>query len=93
MDIINHQSNGAKGLRIAATVCVVLGWVALLYCVIAAFVAAEHIIFIVPILCGVAALGVMYLTACGVRALASLAEAAQMYFDIHSPHHTEDDDE
>lgn len=26
MNIINHQDNGAKGLRIAASVCIILGW-------------------------------------------------------------------
>lgn len=91
MDIINHQSNGAKGLRIAATVCVVLGWIALLFGFIGGIV-AEDVIFIAPFGIGIVALGVMYLTACAVRALASLAEAAQLYFDKNALQQTEDDE-
>lgn len=92
MDIINHQSNGAKGLRVAATVCVVLGWIAVLVGFIGGIV-AEDVIFIAPFGLGVIALGVMYLTACVVRALASLAEAAQLYFDNNASRQTEEDDE
>lgn len=91
MDIINHQSNGAKGLRIAATVCVVLGWIALLFGFIGGIV-AEDVVFIAPFGIGIVALGVMYLTACAVRALASLAEAAQLYFDKNALQQTEYDE-
>lgn len=83
MDIIKHQSNGVKGLRIAATICVVLGWIAF----IAGFVVgllSEYYIFIAPFLAGCVYLGVMYLTACGIRASATIAEAAQRYIDSTS---------
>lgn len=85
MDFINHQSNGAKGLRVAATVCVVLGWIALLIGVILGFAYADEVIFIVPMLAGAAGLGVMYLSACFLRGFASLVEAAQLYWDNNAP--------
>lgn len=91
MDIINHQSNGAKGLRIAATVCVVIGWIALIIGFIGG-IAAKDVIFIAPFGAGIVALGVMYLIACAVRALASVAEAAQLFFDINASQNTEDDE-
>lgn len=91
MNIINHQSNGAKGLRIAATVCVVIGWIALFIGFIGG-ITAKGVIFIAPFGLGVVALGVMYLIACAVRALASLAEAAQLFFDNNAPRQTEDDE-
>lgn len=91
MNIINHQSNGAKGLRIAATVCVIIGWIALLIGFIGG-IAAEDVVFIAPFGLGVVALGVMNLIACAVRALASLAEAAQLFFDINALRQPEDDE-
>lgn len=84
MDLIKHQSNGAKGLRIAASVCVVLGWVALLFCFISGLV-ADDVIFIIPWLCGIGAWVVMYLTSCAIRGFASLVEAAQLYWDKNAP--------
>lgn len=80
MDIINHQSNGAKGLRIAATICVVLGW---LYAIVGLIVGlvSEYIKFFASFGAGVVSLGVMYLIACVLRALASLAEVAQIYYN------------
>lgn len=80
MDIINHQSNGAKGLRIAATICVILGWLSVVVGLIVGLF-SEHLIFIAPFGAGVISLGVMYLTACLLRASASLADAAQIYID------------
>lgn len=85
MELINHQSNGAKGLRIAATIIVVLGWVALLIGVILGFAYADEVIYIVPMLCGAAGLGVAYLGACVLRGFASLVEAAQLYLDNNAP--------
>lgn len=85
MDVINHQSNGAKGLRIAATILVVLGWVALLIGVILGFAYADEIIFIFPMLAGAAGLGLLYLSACLVRGFASLVETAQLYRDNNTP--------
>lgn len=90
MDFIKHQDNGAKGLRIAASVLVVLGWIALLIGIIGMF-AAEDIIFIVPLLAGVAGLGVCYLLACVVRGFASLVEAAQLYWDQNAPREYEEE--
>lgn len=84
MDLIKHQDTGAKGLRIAATVCVVLGWIALLIGVIGMFVVVD-IIFIVPLLAGTAGLGLMYLAACFLRGFASLVEAAQLYWTLNAP--------
>lgn len=84
MNIINHQSNGAKGLRIAATVCIVLGWLAFVFCFIGGCV-AEDVNFFAPFGVGVAALVVMYLFACVMRALASMAEFAQLYFELNAP--------
>lgn len=84
MDLIRHQDNGAKGLRIAASVIVIIGWLALAFCVIAAIVNAEEIIFIVPILAGVGSLAVCYLLACVIRGFASLVEAAQLYWNLNT---------
>ena len=84
MNILNHQSNGANGLRIAASVCVSLGWLAFLYCFIGGLV-AKDVLFILPWLCGIGALAVMYLSACIIRGFASLVEAAQLYKDNNTP--------
>lgn len=84
MGLINHQSNGAKGLRIAATVCVCLGWVALLFCFVGGIV-AEDVPFIGPFAIGVATLGVMYLSACVIRGFSCVVEAAQLYRDNNTP--------
>lgn len=85
MDIINYQSNGAKGLRTAASVCIILGWIALFVSFIFACANADKIIFIIPILAGAIALGAMYLLAFAIQALASLSEAAQLYYNINAP--------
>lgn len=90
MDFIKHQDNGAKGLRVAASVLVVLGWIALVIGVILGFAYADEVIFIVPMLCGAAGLGVGYLSACLVRGFASLVEAAQLYWDNNAPVEVED---
>lgn len=84
MNLINHESNGAKGLRIAATVCVILGWIALVIGFIGGCV-SKDVIFIAPFGCGVIGLGAMYLIACSLRAFASLAEAAQVYYNTQVP--------
>lgn len=88
MNIINHQSNGAKGLRIAATICVIVGWLFFVIAFIAGIAAAassdpymNDMDMFGPWLMGIGALGLMYLIACTARALASLAEAAQVYFN------------
>jgi hypothetical protein len=81
MDIINHQDNGVKGLRIAASVCTVIGWIVLGLSVIATFVTTREIIFGVPLLFGGASWCIMYLTACVMRATATKTEAAQLYID------------
>ena len=83
MDIINHQSNGAQALRVAATVCVIIGWIAFIVGFIGGCV-SKDLIFFAPFLAGCAGLGVMYLVACCVRALATITEAAQIYKDKHS---------
>lgn len=92
MDLINHQSNGANGLRIAATVCIILGWISFVFCFITGCV-ANDVNFFGPFAIGLASLGVMYLTACATRALASLAEAAQLYYDNNYSQPEEDADE
>lgn len=84
MDYLNHQSNGAKGLRVAASVCIVLGWLSVVVGFIIG-VANEELIFVFPFGIGVFACLAMYLLACSVRALASLAEAAQLYYNQHAP--------
>lgn len=89
MNIINHQSNGAKGLRIAASICVILGWIALFIGFIGGCV-AYGITFIAPFGLGVISLGAMYLTACVLRALASVAEVAQIYYNNNAPDLTEE---
>lgn len=81
MDIINHQDNGAKGLRIAASVCIVLGWIALVVSVIVTFVAAHDTIFGIPFLSGVVTWCFMYLIACAIRATATVSDAAQLYIE------------
>lgn len=88
MGIINHQDNGAKGLRIAASVCIVLGWIALGVSVIITFVAAHDIIFGVPFLLGVVAWCLMFLIACAIRAIATVSDAAQLYIEKNA--HSED---
>ena len=81
MDAINHYDNGAKGLRIAASVCMVLGWLVLGLSVIATFAVGRDIVFGVPLLFGIGSWCTMFLTACVVRAVATIAEAAQEYID------------
>lgn len=78
MKLINYQGTGATGLRIAAVVCAALGWLSLLAGVILAIAIEDGYIFAVW---GLLSLAVMYLTAFSAQALASLAEAAQAYFN------------
>ena len=85
MDLIRHQDTGANGLCIAATVCIVLGWIALLIGIIGMFARTDEVIFIVPLLAGAAGLGVMFLLACFLRGFASLVEAAQLYWNNNAP--------
>lgn len=80
MDIIKHNDNGTKGLRIAASVCIVLGYIALCFCIIATFV-VKDVIFGVPLLFGITAWGIMYFIACVLRTVATRTEAAQLYID------------
>jgi hypothetical protein len=81
MDFINHYDNGTRGLRIAASVCMVLGWIILGLSVIATFAAAHEIAFGILFLGGVGIWCTMYLTACAIRAVATITEAAQGYID------------
>lgn len=79
MNFINHQSTGAAGLRIAATIFIILGWLSL---IVNFFVGvSDDKEFWLFLICGIASVGVGYLTACILRALASVAEAAQVYFN------------
>ena len=81
MNAINHNDNGTKGLRIAASVCMVLGWIVLGLSVIATFVAIGEIVFGVLFLGGASYWCIMYLTACAIRAVATRTEAAQIYIN------------
>lgn len=91
MDFINHYDNGARGLRIAASVCIVLGYIALCFCIIATIV-AKDVIFGVPLLFGITAWCIMYLTACSIRAAATRTEAAQLYIDNNTQEENQDDE-
>ena len=68
-------------MRIDASMYIVLGWIALCLCIIATFIPDKNVIFIVPILIGVASWCLMYLTACAIRAVATRTEAAQIYIN------------
>lgn len=92
MDIINHQDNGAKGLRIAASVCMVLGWLVLGLSIIATFATIGEIVFGVPLLFGGASWCTMYLAACVMRATATRTEAAQLYIDNNTQEENQDDE-
>ncbi len=81
MDFTNHYDNGTRGLRIAASVCMVLGWIVLALSVIATFVAIGEIVFGVLFLGGASYWCIMYLAACVMRALATRTEAAQLYIN------------
>lgn len=81
MDFINHYDNGTRGLRIAASVCIVLGWIALVVSVIITFVAAHDIIFGVSFLLGIVTWCFMYLIACAIRATATISDAAEFYIE------------
>jgi len=81
MDILNHYDNGSKGLRIAASVCIALGWIALFISVIATFVAIGEVFFGAPLLIGIAAWCLMYFITCEIRAFATVSEAAQLYIE------------
>lgn len=81
MDFIDHYDNGTKGLRIASSVCMVLGWIVLGLSVIATFAAIGKIIFGILFLGGAAFWCIMYLTACVMRAMATRTEAAQLYIN------------
>lgn len=82
MDIIKHDSNGAKGIRIAASVCVVIGWIALFVAILVGIAGQEFPLW----LCagaGVLVLVIMYLQACFLRGFATIVEAAQQSRDIN----------
>ena len=81
MDCFNHYGNGAKGLRIAASVCMVLGWIILAISVIATFLTIGKIVFGILLLGGASSLCTMYLTACVMRSVATWTEAAQLYIN------------
>lgn len=88
-DVIMHQSNGSKGLRIAASVLVVLGWCELIVCCFLALYnlfnnAPAEVIFGLLLSGGIGLL-IMYLIACSIRGFASLVEAAQLYWDNNAP--------
>lgn len=89
MDLINHQDTGATGLRIAATVLVILGWFALLISVFMGMIDRDTNFFVM-VVCGLFGLGVFYLLACLVRGFASLVEAAQLYWNLNAPVSEED---
>lgn len=80
MDFIDYYDNGTKGLRIAASVCIVLGYIALCLCIIATFV-TKDVIFGVPLLFGITAWCIMYFIACVLRTVATRTEAAQLYIN------------
>ena len=90
MNFINHQSNGVNGLRNAATVCVILGWIFLILGFIVGAL-SESLIFIAPLGIGIVSLGVMYFSACVIRGFASLVEAAQLYWDKNVPSEYEEE--
>lgn len=81
MDVINHYDNGARGLRIATSVCIVLGWISLGLSIIATFATIGEIIFGVLLLGGIVSWCIMYLVACAIRAMATRTEAAQLYIE------------
>lgn len=81
MDLIKHQSNGANGLRIAATTIIILGWLSFVVLILIALGTLSDPYFLVLLIYALLSLGGSYLTACLLRALASLAEAAQLYYD------------
>ena len=90
-NLINHQSNGAKGLRIAASILIVIGWIAFAYCFIRGCV-SEYIDFFMSLLYGAGTLGAMYIQACVLRALASVAEVAQIYYNNNAFAQTDEDE-
>lgn len=90
MDIIKHEDNGAKALRFAVSVFVVIGWCLFILGVIGAFL-ADDVIFILPLASGVISLGICYLIACVVRGFATIVEAAQLYKDLNTPIDTEEE--
>ena len=85
MSFINHQSTGAKGLRIAASVIIVLAWITLFFSFILALAAiGTEVNALLPILGGIVSLGILYLIACAVRGFASIVEAAQLYYGLNA---------
>ena len=86
MSFINHQSTGAKGLRIAASVIVVLAWLSLFCCcIMALYSLGTEDSSLMPFFCGILSLGALYLLACVVRGFASIVEAAQLYYSLNAP--------
>lgn len=83
MSIINHQSNGARGLRIAATTIICLGWVSFVALIFVALGSIAKGYFLLYAFYALLSIGSSYLTACLLRAIASLAEAAQLYYNIN----------
>ena len=99
MNAVNHQSEVAKVLCTVASYCKFFGWVAL---VIGIFCSGlKGVLFIVPIVYGLAVLGLMYLNACIIRGFAIIVEAAHIYCDknaspeeeTHSEEETQSEDE
>lgn len=89
---LHHQSNGAKGLRIFASAIILLGWLTVALCTLAFiylmlratysyYPYIGYVQAFTALIYGIVSLAGAYLTACAIRALASLAEAAQLYFE------------
>lgn len=83
MDFLDLEGNGAKGLRIGAVAVVILGWISLIITLILGLT-LRHANLLAFLLYGALSLGSMYLLSCALKALATLAEVAQLYYNKHA---------
>lgn len=80
-DLFNHESNGAQGLRLVATICIYLGTFGLIFGVVFGAALNLDIDYTTIVLWSVASFLVLCVTGFSLRALASIAEAAQEYYN------------
>lgn len=94
---LEQGKNGARGMRLASSICMVLAWIFLIFFVLFGLVVGigigieknNSLLAVIGLLMGTivgAIVGVLtflpfYFVSCRFRALATMAEAAQLYLD------------
>lgn len=82
MELFNFQSNGAYGLRIGALILIILGWIGLIIGVVLCLIDFRE--GFVMLIYGILNWVIMYIASCFCQGIASLVEAAQLYWNINA---------